>query len=178
MEKSLCKFYLLEKIEYSNENKLDFLFFISWIFSLNFIWISLIGNTNIACIIFIFDYRFVSKIIMFQGTLQFNIVVTYSHFDSNIRVLYVFLGFLKNNWKYLKILYHRCLWVWAQLKLSLLSVLFIVFTYFMYSHFQILKYLKILLFEHLWKIRVFRMSLLCNSRMLLFLLQQIKYCQN
>ncbi len=75
-----------------------------------------------------------------------NIVVTYSQFDSNIRVLYVFLGFLKNTWKYLKILDHRCLWVWAQLKLSLLSVLFIVFTYFTYSHFQILKYLKILLF--------------------------------
>jgi hypothetical protein len=50
--------------------------------------------------------------------------------------------------------------VWAQLKLSLLSVLFIVFTYFTYSHFQILKYLKIFLFEHLRKIRVFRMSLL------------------
>jgi hypothetical protein len=64
-----------------------------------------------------------------------------------------FFGLLK---KYLKILDHRCLWVWAQLKLSLL----IVFTYFTYSHFQIFKYLKILLFEHLQKIRVFRMSLL------------------
>jgi hypothetical protein len=60
----------------------------------------------------------------------------------------------------LKILDHRCLWVWAQLKLSLLSVLFIVFMYFTYSHFQILKYLKIFLFEHLQKIHVFRMSLL------------------
>jgi hypothetical protein len=88
------------------------------------------------------------------------IVVTYSQFNSNIRVLYVFLGFLKNTWKYLKIFDHLCLWVWAQLKLSLLSVLFIVFTYFTYSHFQFLKYLKILLFEHLRKIRVFRMSLL------------------
>jgi hypothetical protein len=29
-----------------------------------------------------------------------SIVVTYSQFDSNIRVLYVFLGFLKNTWKY------------------------------------------------------------------------------
>ncbi len=29
-----------------------------------------------------------------------NIVVTYSQFDSNIRVFYVFLGFLKNTWKY------------------------------------------------------------------------------
>jgi len=29
------------------------------------------------------------------------IVVTYSQFDSNIRVLYVFVGFLKNTWKYL-----------------------------------------------------------------------------
>ncbi len=29
------------------------------------------------------------------------IVVTYFQFDSNIRVLYVFLGFLKNTWKYL-----------------------------------------------------------------------------
>jgi hypothetical protein len=29
------------------------------------------------------------------------IVVTYSQFDSNIRVFYVFLGFLKNTWKYL-----------------------------------------------------------------------------
>jgi hypothetical protein len=27
--------------------------------------------------------------------------VTYFQFDSNIRVLYVFLGFLKNTWKYL-----------------------------------------------------------------------------
>jgi hypothetical protein len=71
-----------------------------------------------------------------------DIVVTYSQFDSNIRVLYVFLGFLKNTWKYLKILDHRCLWVWAQLKLSLLNILLIVFTYFTYSHFQILKYLK------------------------------------
>ncbi len=88
------------------------------------------------------------------------IVVTYSQFDSNIRVLYIFLGFLKNTWKYLKILDHRCLWVWAQLKLSLLNVLFIIFTYFTYSHFHILKYLKILLFEHLQKIRVFCMSLL------------------
>ncbi len=68
-----------------------------------------------------------------------------------------FFGLLK---KYLKILDHRCLWVWAQLKLSLLNVLLIVFTYFTYSHFQNLKYLKILLFEHLRKIRVFRMSLL------------------
>ncbi len=68
-----------------------------------------------------------------------------------------FFGLFK---KYLKILDHRCLWVWAQLKLSLLNVLFIVFTYFTYSHFQILKYLKILLFEHLRKIRVFRKSLL------------------
>jgi hypothetical protein len=88
------------------------------------------------------------------------IVVTYSQFDSNIRVLYIFLGFLKNTWKYLKILDHRCLWVWAQLKLSWLSVLFIVFTYFTYSHFQILKYLKILFFEHVRKIHVFCMSLL------------------
>jgi hypothetical protein len=68
-----------------------------------------------------------------------------------------FFGLFK---KYLKIFNHRCLWVWAQLKLSLLNVLLIVFTYFTYSHFQILKYLKILLFEHLKKIRVFRMSLL------------------
>jgi hypothetical protein len=29
-------------------------------------------------------------------TLSFCIVVTYFQFDSNIRVLYVFLGFLKN----------------------------------------------------------------------------------
>jgi hypothetical protein len=29
------------------------------------------------------------------------IVMTYSQFNSNIRVLYVFLGFLKNIWKYL-----------------------------------------------------------------------------
>jgi hypothetical protein len=29
------------------------------------------------------------------------IVVTYFQFDSNIHVLYVFLGFLKNTWKYL-----------------------------------------------------------------------------
>jgi hypothetical protein len=29
------------------------------------------------------------------------IVLTYSQFDSNIHVLYVFLGFLKNTWKYL-----------------------------------------------------------------------------
>jgi hypothetical protein len=71
-----------------------------------------------------------------------------------------FFGLFK---KYLKILDHRCLWVWAQLKLSLLSVLLIVFTYFTYSHFQNLKYLKILLFEHLRKIRVFRMSLLCYN---------------
>jgi hypothetical protein len=28
------------------------------------------------------------------------IVVTYSQFDSNIRVFYVFLGFFKNTWKY------------------------------------------------------------------------------
>jgi hypothetical protein len=40
------------------------------------------------------------------------IVVTYAQFDSNIRVLYIFLGFLKNTWKYLiqrpifKPLYH------------------------------------------------------------------------
>jgi hypothetical protein len=39
-------------------------------------------------------------------------VVTYAQFDSNIHVLYVFLGFLKNTWKYLiqrpisKPLYH------------------------------------------------------------------------
>jgi hypothetical protein len=31
----------------------------------------------------------------------FIIVVTYSQFDSNIRVFYVFLGFFKNTWKYL-----------------------------------------------------------------------------
>jgi hypothetical protein len=43
---------------------------------------------------------------------SFTIVVTYAQFDSNIRVLYVFLGFLKNTWKYLiqrpifKPLYH------------------------------------------------------------------------
>ncbi len=35
--------------------------------------------------------------------------MTYSQFNSNIRVLCVFLGFLKNTWKYLKILDHRCL---------------------------------------------------------------------
>jgi hypothetical protein len=29
------------------------------------------------------------------------IVVTYFQFDSNIQVFYVFLGFLKNTWKYL-----------------------------------------------------------------------------
>jgi hypothetical protein len=29
------------------------------------------------------------------------IVVTYFQFDSNIRILYVFLGILKNTWKYL-----------------------------------------------------------------------------
>jgi hypothetical protein len=99
----------------------------------------------------------------YMATIHY-IVVTYFQFDSNIRILYVFLGFLKNIWKYLKILDHRCLWVWAQLKLSLLSILLIVFTYFTYSHFQILKYLKILLFEHLRKIRVFRMSLLWSIR--------------
>ncbi len=33
--------------------------------------------------------------------LDFSIVVTYSQFDSNIRVFYVFLGFKKNTWKYL-----------------------------------------------------------------------------
>ncbi len=44
----------------------------------------------------------------------------------------------------------------------MLSVLLIVFTYFTYSHFQILKYLKTLIFEHLQKIRIFRMSLLCQ----------------
>ncbi len=32
---------------------------------------------------------------------DFAIVVTYSQFDSNICVFYVFLGFLKNTWKYL-----------------------------------------------------------------------------
>ncbi len=32
---------------------------------------------------------------------QGSIVVTYFQFDSNIRVFYVFLGFLKNTWKYL-----------------------------------------------------------------------------
>ncbi len=30
-----------------------------------------------------------------------SIVVTYSQFDSNIHVFYVFLGYLKNTWKYL-----------------------------------------------------------------------------
>jgi hypothetical protein len=44
-----------------------------------------------------------------------------------------FFGLFK---KYLKILDHRCLWVWAQLKLSLLSILFIVFTF---SNFKILE---------------------------------------
>jgi len=82
----------------------------------------------------------------------------------------------------LKIFDHRCLWVWAQLKLNLLSVLLIVYTYFTYSHFQILKYLKILLFEHLRKICVFHMSLLwptyyCNlSTLLLKLLFYLLTC--
>jgi hypothetical protein len=89
------------------------------------------------------------------------IVVTYSQFDSNIRGIIRFFGLLKKIWKYLKILDHHCLWVWAQLKLSLLSILLIVFTY---SHFQIFKYVKILLFEHLQKIRIFRMSLLWSIR--------------
>jgi len=41
-----------------------------------------------------------------------SIVVTYAQFASNIRVLYVFLGFFENTWKYLiqrpifKPLYH------------------------------------------------------------------------
>ncbi len=33
--------------------------------------------------------------------MHLTIVVTYFQFDSNIRILYVFLGFLKNTWKYL-----------------------------------------------------------------------------
>jgi len=85
--------------------------------------------------------------VKFEQTCLKRIVVTYSQFDSNIHILYVFLGFLKNTWKYLKILDHRCLWVWAQLKLSLLIVLLIVFTYFTYSHFQILKYFFLSTFE-------------------------------
>jgi hypothetical protein len=66
----------------------------------------------------------------------FTIVVTYSQFDSNICVFYVFLGFLKNTW--------------YKGQFSSLCI-FIMFFF---------KYLKILLFEHLRKILVFRMSLL------------------
>ncbi len=35
------------------------------------------------------------------GSSRFVIVMTYSQFDSNICVFYIFLGFLKNTWKYL-----------------------------------------------------------------------------
>jgi hypothetical protein len=36
-----------------------------------------------------------------QRKTKLTIVVTYSQFDSNIRVFYIFLGFLKNTRKYL-----------------------------------------------------------------------------
>jgi hypothetical protein len=39
--------------------------------------------------------------LLYENSMVLGIVVTYSQFDSNIRVLYVFLGFLKNTWKYL-----------------------------------------------------------------------------
>jgi hypothetical protein len=70
-----------------------------------------------------------------------DIVVTYFQFDSNIRVLYVFLGFFKNTWKYL-------------IQRPIFKPL--------YNYNVFFKYLKILLFEHLWKILVFCMSLLCK----------------
>jgi hypothetical protein len=38
-----------------------------------------------------------------SSNMFFSIVVTYSQFDSNIRVLYVFLGFLKNTWSSLSL---------------------------------------------------------------------------
>jgi hypothetical protein len=94
---------------------------------------------EIMCNLFVLLKRPFCNYIFMAPKVDENIVVTYTEFDSNIRVFYVFLGFLKNTWKYLiqrpifKPLYH-------------------------YNVF--LKYLKILLFGHLWKIFVFRMSLL------------------
>jgi hypothetical protein len=67
------------------------------------------------------------------------IVVTYSQFDSNIRVFYVFLGFFKNNLKYF-------------IQRPIFKPLYFYNVFF--------KYLKILLFEHLRKILVFGMWLL------------------
>ncbi len=70
------------------------------------------------------------------GIIGYAIVVTYVQFDSNIRVLYIFLGFLKNTW--------------YKGQFSSLCIIIMLFK----------KYLRILLFEHLRKILVFRMSLL------------------